>query len=335
VLRRGIGEFKGEWQEVFRTERLHNTRNPKFETILRLNYFKTVNERAAKEPQPIRFVLADDQHAWQSTKLLTEKDAFAMIETTIEEIISACEDGPGLFVKMLNVTTIKRSLTLDSNVDSGGVLPFATSENQPKKASSHGMSITLGNVEKPSISILAAVANITVNCPPLGAESSPAPAPGGKMRRLLEASKDFHRAQKLSKAGRWTSRNSGLSPQKQLPRLPSGSPDQTILRTLLPRLSSASSDQKQAVLKNREATPADRTLFRTPFSRLPSAASASLERSRSDSNDYELPAPTLPYVPRPERWMAQFRTYVLSKFKAFTALGQNDCGDESNPRFWV
>ena len=323
MLRRGIGEFKGEWQEVFRTERLHNTRNPKFETILRLNYFKTVNERAAKEAQPIRFVLADDQHAWQPTKLLTEKDAFAMIETTIEEIISACEDGPGLFVRMLNVTSIKRSLTL-------GVQPLATSESQPQKAST-----TLGNVEKPSISIVAAVANITINCPPLGAESSPAPAPGGKMRRLLEASKDFHRAQKLSKAGRWTSRNSGLSPQKQLPRLPSGSPDQTILRTLLPRLSSASSDQKQAVLKNREATPADRTLFRTPFSRLPSAASASLERSRSDSNDYELPAPTLPYVPRPERWMAQFRTYVLSKFKAFTALGQNDCGDESNPRFWV
>ena len=149
------------------------------------------------------------------------------------------------------------------------------------------------------------MANITINCPPLGAESSPAPAPGGKMRRLLEGFKDFHRAQKLGKAGRCTLRtlsslSSGLSPQKQLPRLPSGSPDQTISRTLLPRLSSAAS-----------------------------------ARSRSDSNDYELPAPTLPYVPRPERWMAQFRTYVLSKFKAFTALGQNDCGDESNPRFWV
>jgi hypothetical protein len=316
VLRRGIGEFKGEWQEVFRTERLHNTRNPKFETILRLNYFKTVNERAAKEAQPIRFVLADDQHAWQPTKLLTEKDAFAMIETTIEEIISACEDGPGLFVRMLNVTSIKRSLTL-------GVQPLATSESQPQKAST-----TLGNVEKPSISIVAAVANITINCPPLGAESSPAPAPGGKMRRLLEGFKDFHRAQKLGKAGRCTLRtlsslSSGLSPQKQLPRLPSGSPDQR-------SPSSGLSPQKQ--LPRLPSGSPDQTISRTLLPRLSSVASA---RSRSDSNDYELPAPTLPYVPRPERWMAQFQTYVLSKFKAFTALGQNDCGDESNPRFWV
>ena len=44
-------------QDVFRTERIQNNRNPRFERIMRINYFKATNDRV-KEPQPIRFVIA-------------------------------------------------------------------------------------------------------------------------------------------------------------------------------------------------------------------------------------------------------------------------------------
>ena len=71
VFRRGNGEFDGGWQEVFRTERLLNNRNPKWETLMRINYFKATNERV-KELQLIKFVIADDCDPWHPQPLLTQ-----------------------------------------------------------------------------------------------------------------------------------------------------------------------------------------------------------------------------------------------------------------------
>jgi len=43
MQRRGEGEFDAGWQEVFRTERLMNTNNPRFQRIARINYIKVIH----------------------------------------------------------------------------------------------------------------------------------------------------------------------------------------------------------------------------------------------------------------------------------------------------
>jgi len=145
VQRRGNNEFDGGWQEVFRTERLQNNRNPKFERKMRFNYFKAVNDRA-KEPQPIRFIIADDHDAWRPQKHLSPKDAVVVLETTLEQIIDECED-PDLGAKKAGVFTREFK-------------------------SNHEF-----RIREASISVMASKINERVNCPPLGAEAAPMAMP--------------------------------------------------------------------------------------------------------------------------------------------------------------
>lgn len=151
VQRSGTKEFAQGWQEVFQTERLQNNRSPRFERIMRINYFKAMNDRA-KEPQNIRFVIADDDDAWIPAKLLTAKDAFMVLETTLEEIIDECEDAAaskGMFVRALKgVRETQR--TIDYGAGQGA-----------------------------TISIVVSKTSALVHCPPLGAEAGSWPGGGG------------------------------------------------------------------------------------------------------------------------------------------------------------
>jgi len=148
VQRSGTKEFAQGWQEVFQTERLQNSRNPRFERIMRINYFKAMNDRA-KEPQPIRFVIPDDDDAWLPAKLLKAKDAFMVLETTLEEIMDECEDSAtskGMFVRALKgVHETQR--TIDYGAGQGA-----------------------------TISIVVSKTSALVHCPPLGAEAGSWPS---------------------------------------------------------------------------------------------------------------------------------------------------------------
>lgn len=47
---------------MFRTERLYNTLNPKFERMMRIMYVKAISD-IGKEPQGIRFLVCDDANS--------------------------------------------------------------------------------------------------------------------------------------------------------------------------------------------------------------------------------------------------------------------------------